>query len=527
MTTIVALAQDQVLTAMVSPKLACNNRNTVKLHVTFSSEWNSYTARSAVFATSVDPTPYEEVLTNGECIIPSEVLADEGLLYIFARGVNASTNSVKATTPLAYKVLPGTPSLIVSAPTADVYHQLLTANALMQSRLSTAESSVTVDSEVIGIRTGADGKTYLTAGDAVRKQTSLGVAALSKSGIYSDIRYTLPGGNGDEFASNVGYIDLKGEFVSTDAWNSTGFIDISNLVDIECNLVGLTTVASAAFYDGNKKFISAVFATTNYLVLTNINPPSDAKYARFTMIYSSDTQYVRIQRVNAERIISPLQGKAITATGDSITIATASAPNGNFVKLIADKYGMLYENKGIWGSVLPKSVTVDGTTLPSILETIDTMRADADYIILSGGINDFTYIQSGKEQFGKMSSGFETFDETTYCGAFESMLKKAVLKWKGKKILFVIEHKMASLNSYVGMEIEKVYLPETISILEKWGIPYVDLYHETPALGLIPELRDQYTWDSNGDGVGDGWHPTRLGYELFYVPKIEAKLKTI
>lgn len=177
MTTIVALAQDQVLTATVSPKLACNNRNTVKLHITFSPEWNSYTARSAVFATSADPTPYEEVLINGECIIPSEVLADEGLLYIFARGVNANTNSIKATTPIAYKVLPGTPSLIVSAPTADVYHQLLTANALLQSRLSAAESAVTVDSEVIGIRTGADGKTYTTAGDAVRGQ----INALNKS----------------------------------------------------------------------------------------------------------------------------------------------------------------------------------------------------------------------------------------------------------------------------------------------------------------------------------------------------------
>lgn len=174
MTTIVALAQDQVLTAMVSPKLACNNRNTVKLHVTFSPEWNLYTARSAVFATSVDPTPYEEVLTNGECIIPNEVLADEGLLYIFARGVNASTNSVKATTPLAYKVLPGTPSLIVSAPTADVYQQLLTENAAIKARLnalsSLNEGSTTGDAELMDIRAGADGAIYETAGESVREQ---------------------------------------------------------------------------------------------------------------------------------------------------------------------------------------------------------------------------------------------------------------------------------------------------------------------------------------------------------------------
>ena len=173
MTTIVALAQDQVLTATLTPKLACNNRNTVKLRVTFSTEWQSFTARSAVFTTSVNPTPYEVVLANGECTIPHEVLEDAGLLYIYVKGVNANTNSVKTTTPIAYKVQPGTPSLIVSEPTANVYQQLLTQIATMHSRLSTAESAVTVDSEVIGIRTGADGKTYPTAGDAVRGQTAI------------------------------------------------------------------------------------------------------------------------------------------------------------------------------------------------------------------------------------------------------------------------------------------------------------------------------------------------------------------
>ena len=88
MTTIVALAQDQVLTATLAPKLACNDRNTVKLLVTFSPDGNSYAARSAVFTTSANPTPYEAVLANGECTIPHEVLADAGLLYIYVRGVN-------------------------------------------------------------------------------------------------------------------------------------------------------------------------------------------------------------------------------------------------------------------------------------------------------------------------------------------------------------------------------------------------------------------------------------------------------
>ena len=88
MTTIIALAQDLVLTATLAPKLACNNRNTVNMRVTFSTEWQSFTARSAVYTTSVNPTPYEAVLAKGECTIPHEVLADAGLLYIYVKGVN-------------------------------------------------------------------------------------------------------------------------------------------------------------------------------------------------------------------------------------------------------------------------------------------------------------------------------------------------------------------------------------------------------------------------------------------------------
>ena len=81
MTTIYARATDQVLSATILPKVACNNKNTVKLSVEFDSTWDNY-GKSAVFFTSENPTVYEAPLSAGVCTIPSEVLADRGTLYI-------------------------------------------------------------------------------------------------------------------------------------------------------------------------------------------------------------------------------------------------------------------------------------------------------------------------------------------------------------------------------------------------------------------------------------------------------------
>ena len=88
-----------MLTATILPKLVCNNQNTVKLHIDFDSVWDGYLARSAVFHTSKDPTPYEVILSaTGECTIPHEVLRDECRLFIGVKGSNSASNAIKATT---------------------------------------------------------------------------------------------------------------------------------------------------------------------------------------------------------------------------------------------------------------------------------------------------------------------------------------------------------------------------------------------------------------------------------------------
>ena len=67
----------------------------------------------------------------------------------------------------------------------------------------------------------------------------------------------------------------------------------------------------------------------------------------------------------------------------------------------------------------------------------------------------------------------------------------------------------------------ETYYPKMIEMLNKWGIPYCDLYKNCPPLYFIPYLKTNYT------KKGDGWHPNELGYMCFYVPKIETFIKSL
>lgn len=259
MTTIFAKTFDQVLSAVILPKVTSGNQNSVRLHVEFDEKWDGY-AKSATFYTSIDPTVYEKVLSSdGECIIPAEVLARSAHLFINVKGVNSGTGKVKSTTPICFKVLPGTPSMVISDPTMGVYNQLLTAYentnaafaaektamlnkiAVERSRidalLALEDGSTTGDAELQDIRIGANGEKYESAGEAVREQVKAACETSKKIVLDTPVRaYTLscaPTFTGayrefmkEDFTIGNSYllvVDSISEYI-----NNFGMIDASN-----------------------------------------------------------------------------------------------------------------------------------------------------------------------------------------------------------------------------------------------------------------------------------------------------------
>lgn len=200
MTQIHARTQDQVLVATILPKLACNGKKVVKLHVEFDATWDDFPARQAIFTTSNDPTPYPAPLSStGDCTVPAEVLADDGYLFITIEGLNPSTGARKPTTPIKYKVLPGTPSLLISDPSESVYQRLMSAYgeaarelAVERARINNIaalkEGSTTGDAELADIRVDYAGATHGTAGDAVRSQGEMLFKGLTSDSVVDCLK---------------------------------------------------------------------------------------------------------------------------------------------------------------------------------------------------------------------------------------------------------------------------------------------------------------------------------------------------
>ena len=231
---------------------------------------------------------------------------------------------------------------------------------------------------------------------------------------------------------------------------------------------------------------------------------------------------------NTNSVANPLWGKVIALNGDSICAGTVNG--GGYGVIIANRNNMTYQNVAVGGGTITAETYQLPENYPNLTEprarhwvsrTISKMRNDADYIILEGGINDYW----NKVPLGEITPNYNSsLDDTTFCGAFESMLKQAILKWQGKKIGFIIVHKINNTyypygNSTPGKF--ELYREKMIEICNKWSIPYLDLFNCSGLNVNIQEIKQKYT--TNGDGT----HPNADGYEKFYVPKIEAWMKTL
>lgn len=220
---------------------------------------------------------------------------------------------------------------------------------------------------------------------------------------------------------------------------------------------------------------------------------------------------------------NPLQGKIVVFDGDSICYGVGYT--GGYGNIIATKNSMQYQNLGVGGATIASNTYSDDSTPRHwICQSVDNLREDADYVIVEGGVNDASLGVS----LGSISDGYtRILDETTFYGAFESMLRKLLVKFPGKKIGYIFVHQMTQNFRHSNDEASSYYWAAR-KCCEKWGIPFCDLNTKCPAFGLFTQdnaglysLRTTYTYN------GDGWHPNELGYKKYYCDKIESWMKSL
>lgn len=212
---------------------------------------------------------------------------------------------------------------------------------------------------------------------------------------------------------------------------------------------------------------------------------------------------------------SPLKGKIITFNGDSI--CEGSGFKGGYGKIIAENHAMQYENIAVGGGTITAEQyrSDSGAARHWVSRTIANMRADADFAIVEGGVNDAAL----GVPLGAITPDYSSnLDDTTFYGAAESMCKQLSERFAGKKIGYIFVHKMLSGFS---SDYPDNYYQAMKKCLEKWGVPYLDLNVKCPPLNYIESLKAAYTISA------DGWHPNEAGYRAYYVPKIVSWLESL
>lgn len=350
--------------------------------------------------------------------------------------------------------------------------------------------------------------------------------------IYDITNYTI----GSGFAVTGHYYDKNGKLNSASNMSTTGIINVPlGIKSIEYTAMRNIDIPTILFFGADMEIVGTVIATTapvygdtTYAGYADI--PSNAVYMEFSANNTTDDTKIVVTfsmvENNHKRIEilekDPLASLKITCTGNSITAATHSVPGHGYVEQIADAHGMSVDNHAIWGAIIPQGhprASGDITDIGCIHDTLDSMDADADIVIMSGSINDCEYYQD-TNFLGELTGDFVSeLDLTTFYGALESMCKSALQKWSGKPIIYVIEHRMTLDNTTYGQYYLKLH-EAIVKVMNKWGISIVDLFTDCPSLNCNEGYKTQYT-------TGDGTHPNYDGYAKFYVPRVYAVIKRL
>lgn len=230
----------------------------------------------------------------------------------------------------------------------------------------------------------------------------------------------------------------------------------------------------------------------------------------------------------------PLQGKTAIFLGDSICAGTTVGEENPYhgygwAGLIGSEHAMAWENFGQNGAVILGQEPTDRVLREQLLAAKNRYET-VDYILLEGGCNDAYRLKWDAEKLGEISPDFENFDENTFTGALELLLRDVKAAYPEAKIGYILTHKMGEAPFDAEHHVIRAYYERILAVCEKWQIPCLDLWQESsldpsdPAQ-YDPSLTAQEAIDA-GKFFVDAQHLTLEGYRQL-LPLIEDFMKEL
>lgn len=295
-------------------------------------------------------------------------------------------------------------------------------------------------------------------------------------------------------AINGYYSSTTGAFTNTTIWKTSNYINCLANDVFKTNL----GAGNICFWDTSKVFVSGTVISGSTVTVTVPNTEI-IRYVTFTVTPANTDSYmvgknevptvyvpyyvnILVSKIKTSRVA----GKKWHCLGDSIT----AEPEGYHKWLSAD-YGVLPNNYGVNATTIAKR---SGRT-DSMLERYVSMADGADIITVLGGTNDF----GNAVPLGTLGST----DETTFYGAYESLVRGLIGKYHGKAIgLFTPIPRRSDTGGLA------TYADAIINVAKKFSIPCLDLYRSA---GLDPHfdiINNTYF------KIQDGLHPNAEGHKI-------------
>lgn len=341
-----------------------------------------------------------------------------------------------------------------------------------------------------------------------------------------------------------GAINVAGAESPSTSRVRTGFIKSSKYQTIQ--KINSDLVYFVLFYDESKNFTGYSSSWTNNQDVLKITSPyfkitvryDDEKDITETDLKEINNSFIINHNMIVDEQISPntinenhlhqdlrekvnqlsdtrITGKRILNIGDSIASAATPGVDGYHVQ-ISREYNMPVVSYAQGGATARVRPLTDNNVVKQVDDAI-AGDVQADYILLNVLTNDANTV-ANESEIGEISEGYEAeLNTSTFAGALEYIFKTLKTHYDEAKILYIRPHNVANRSD------NQITLGNlALEICKKWSIPYVDMYSESGLQTQIPSYIEKYCIPDDG-----GAHPNTLGYEKYYVPLIEAKMKSI
>lgn len=327
------------------------------------------------------------------------------------------------------------------------------------------------------------------------------------------------------------YCNSSGSILGSDYYDCTEFFDISGFAKLVItSKYGGSQAGLIAFFDNEDNIVGYIndqqtlAAATKEINLSSYKSDGAVKAIVNCARSATEFKILGVRDVTIENklkqvsdkadCITDLTGKKIYVGGDSIMYGHGS---GGYAigEYLSEKYSMVLTKGAETGATLSTSFDKSICTRMCALDAEDELKlvGDFDVIIFDGGVND----KSKGYELGSLTNNFEdNFDTTKAIGALEKICRRLVLDYPNAKKLFIISNEMTT-SSYSTNKPQIEYMEALIPVLNKWGIPYVNMLH-TSIKAFNAAYNSTYFYQN------DKLHPNLSGYKTFYFGKIEQAL---